>query len=61
MSGDKITRSQYEALKKSYLAKNKSMYTLYLELNKETEVSKHLFFRLINKIRQEEGLNHYYK
>lgn len=61
MAGDRITKSQYEALKESYLLKNKSMYTLYVELNRETTVSKHLFFRLINKIRQEEGHSHYYK
>ena len=60
MSATKIKKSQYEALKESYLLKNKSIYTLYLELNKEMEVSKHLFFKLINKIRQEEGLSHYY-
>ncbi|WP_405277000.1 hypothetical protein [Methanobrevibacter sp.] len=61
MATTKITKSQYDALKESYLAKNRTMYSLYVELNNEIEVSKHLFFQLINKIRREEGLNHYYK
>lgn len=61
MASDKITKSQYEALKENYLSKNRTMFGLYVELNKEIEVSKHLFFQLINRIRQEEGLNHYYK
>lgn len=61
MAENKITKSQYEALKENYLSKNKTMFTLYVELNNEIEVSKHLFFQLINKIRQEEGLNNFYK
>ena len=61
MAGSKITKSQYDALKENYLTKNRTMYSLYVELNNEIEVSKHLFFKLINKIRQEEGLKHYYK
>ncbi len=61
MVEDKITKHQYENLKNSYLSKNRSMFSLYVELNKEMEVSKHLFFQLINKIRQEEGLDQYYK
>ena len=61
MATTKITKSQYDALKESYLAKNRTMYSLYVELNNEIEVSKHLFFQLINKIRRDEGLNHYYK
>lgn len=61
MAENKITKSQYEALKENYLSKNKTMFTLYVELNNEIEVSKHQFFQLINKIRQEEGLNNFYK
>ena len=61
MATNKITKSQYDALKESYLTKNRTLFSLYVELNNEIEVSKHLFFQLINKIRQEEGLNHYYK
>lgn len=61
MAANKITKSQYEALKENYLSKNKTMFSLYVELNKEIEVSKHLFFQLINKIRQEEGLDPHYK
>ncbi|MBQ6344663.1 MAG: hypothetical protein IJI96_00935 [Methanobrevibacter sp.] len=61
MTSKKITKSQYEALKENYLSKNKTMFSLYVELNNEIEVSRHLFFQLINKIRQEEGLNHFYK
>lgn len=60
MTSKKITKSQYEALKENYLSKNKTMFGLYVELNNEIEVSKHLFFQLINKIRQEEGLNNFY-
>ena len=36
------------------------MHSLYVELNKETTVTKQVFFRLINQIRQEEGLNEFY-
>lgn len=61
MTSKKITKSQYEALKENYLSKNKTMFSLYVELNNEIEVSKHQFFQLINKIRQEEGLNNFYQ
>lgn len=61
MAKRKIKKAQYDALKENYMTKNRSMYSLYVEMNKEIEVSQHLFFKLINKIRQEEGLNHYYK
>ena len=57
---NKVTKRQYENLKNSYLTKNRHLYSLYVEMNKENTVSKHLFFQLINHIRQEEGLNHYY-
>ncbi len=36
------------------------MHSLYLELNNETPVDKELVFRLINRIRLEEGLSEYY-
>ena len=55
-----ITKSQYESLKENYLTKNRSMHSLYVELNKECNVPKQVFFKLINQIRQEEGLNEYY-
>lgn len=55
-----ITKSQYEKLKNRYLTKNRNMHSLYMELNQETPVERELFFRLINKIRLEEGLNEYY-
>ncbi|MBR4447992.1 hypothetical protein [Methanobrevibacter sp.] len=55
-----ISKSQYETLKENYLTKNRSMHSLYIELNKENTVPKQIFFRLINQIRQEEGLNEYY-
>lgn len=61
MAADKITQSQYETLKSNYMTKNRTMYSLYLELNEEVEITKHLFFQLINKIRREEGLTNYYK
>ena len=61
MAQQKITRSQYEDLKKSYLTKNRTLHSLYIEMNEKTPVDRRLFFALINKIRQEEGLSEYYK
>ena len=55
-----ISKSLYETLKENYLAKNRTMHSLYADLNKEKTVPKQLFFKLINQIRQEEGLNAYY-
>ena len=55
-----ISKSKYETLKENYLAKNRTMHSLYADLNKEKTVPKQLFFKLINQIRQEEGLNAYY-
>jgi hypothetical protein len=55
-----ITKSQYETLKENYLTKNRSMHSLYVELNRECVVPKQVFFKLINQIRQEEGLSEYY-
>ena len=55
-----ISKSQYEILKENYLTKNRSMHSLYVELNKEKEVPKQVFFNLINQIRQEKGLNKFY-
>jgi hypothetical protein len=55
-----ISKSQYETLKENYLTKNRSMHSLYVELNKEKTVPKQIFFKIINQIRQEEGLNAYY-
>ncbi len=60
MEHNRITKSQYQKLKNSYLTKNRNMHSLYLELNNETPVDKELFFRLINRIRLEEGLSEYY-
>ncbi|WP_298501429.1 hypothetical protein [uncultured Methanobrevibacter sp.] len=60
MSREKIKRSQYEKLKRNYLNKNRSLHSLYIELYDECEISRHLFFKLINKIRVEEGLSEYY-
>lgn len=60
MEHNKITKSQYNKLKNKYLTKNRNMHSLYLELNSETPVDKELFFRLINRIRMEEGLNEFY-
>ena len=60
MEHNKITKSQYNKLKERYLTKNRNMHSLYLEINEETPVDKELFFRLINRIRIEEGLNEYY-
>ena len=55
-----INKTQYKTLKENYLSKNRNMYSLYVELNKEITVSKQVFFKLINQIRQEEGLNEFY-
>ena len=60
MAKDKIKRSQYEMLKANYLSKNRSLHSLYIEMYEECEIPRHLFYRLINKIRLEEGLNEYY-
>lgn len=60
MAVDKITQSQYETLKCRYLTKNRTMYSLYMELNEDVEIKRHVFFQLINKIRNEEGLKPYY-
>ena len=55
-----ISKNQYETLKENYLTKNRSLHSLYVEINKEKTVPKPLFFKLINQIRQEEGLSEYY-
>ncbi|MBO6123111.1 MAG: hypothetical protein J6P09_04650 [Methanobrevibacter sp.] len=55
-----IPKTQYEILKENYLTKNRTMHSLYVELNKEVFVPKQVFFRLINQIRQEEGLKEFY-
>ncbi len=47
-------------LKENYLTKNRNLHSLYIELNKEKTVPKQEFFKLINQIRQEEGLNKFY-
>ena len=60
MKVTKISKSQYEALKETYLHKNRCMYSLYRELNGEIEIDKQIFFRIINKIRAEEGLKPFY-
>ena len=60
MIATKITKSQYDDLKNSYLAKNRSMHSLYIEIYEKANVDKHSFFRLINRIREEEGLKPYY-
>lgn len=57
----KITKTHYDELKNSYLTKNRSLHSLYVEINKKTTINKHLFFQLINQIRQEEGLSQYYR
>ncbi|MBR3156660.1 MAG: hypothetical protein IKF13_07580 [Methanobrevibacter sp.] len=55
-----ISKTQYETLKENYLSKNRSLHSLYVEINKEKTVPKQIFFKLINQIRQEEGLSEYY-
>ena len=60
MKVTKISQSQYHELKKTYLHKNRCMYSLYLDLNREIPIDKQIFFRIINKIRQEEGYAPFY-
>ena len=60
MRRNTIKKSQYEKLKNRYMTKNRNMHSLYIELNEETPVDRELFFRLINRIRIEEGLSEYY-
>ncbi len=55
-----ISKTQYETLKENYLSKNRSLHSLYVEINKEKTVPRQIFFKLINQIRQEEGLSEYY-
>lgn len=55
-----ISKTQYNMLKENYLTKNRNLHSLYVELNKEKTVPKQVFFKLINQIRQEEGLNEFY-
>lgn len=51
----KIKRSRYEKLKKDYLKKDRTLHSLYMELNEEMPIERQTFFRLINLIRIEEG------
>ena len=60
MTTPKITKTQYDDLKNNYLNKNRSLHSLYIELNKDNTINRQLFFKLINKIRLEEGLEEYY-
>ncbi len=55
-----IPKTHYETLKESYLTKNRNLHSLYVEINKEIPVPKPVFFKLINQIRQEKGLNEFY-
>ena len=55
-----LGEQQYDNLKNNYLNKNRSLHSLYLELNKDNTINRQLFFKLINKIRLEEGLEEYY-
>ncbi|MBQ2831992.1 hypothetical protein [Methanobrevibacter sp.] len=57
---EKIKRSQYNKLKENYLSKKRTPHSLYIELNEECEISQYLFYKLINRIRLEEGLNEFY-
>lgn len=52
---NKIPRSKYNELKKTYLKKNRTLHALYNELKKEVDIDQHTFFRIINRIREEEG------
>lgn len=52
---NKIPRSKYNELKKTYLKKNISPHTLYTKLKKDIDIDQQTFFRIINRIREEEG------
>lgn len=52
---NKIPRSKYNELKKTYLRKNRSLHSLYNELREDIYIDKYTFFRIINRIRLEEG------
>lgn len=60
MKKNKLTKSQYESIKKSYLHKNRCMFSLYREINETAKIEKRIFFKIINQIRIEEGYNPYY-
>lgn len=60
MKVTKISKSQYKRLKRTYLHKNRCMYSLYRDLNDEIPIEKQIFFRIINKIREEEGYPPFY-
>ena len=51
----KTKRSRYEKLKKDYLRKDRTLHSLYMELNEEAPMERQTFFKLINLIRMEEG------
>ena len=55
-----ISKTPYNMLKENYLTKNRNLHSLYIELNKEKTIIKQVFFKLINQIRQEDGLNEFY-
>ena len=52
---NKIPRSKYNELKETYLKKNITLHALYNELIKEVDIDQRTFFRIINRIREEEG------
>lgn len=52
---NKIPRSKYNELKKAYLRKNRSLHSLYNELREDVDIDQHTFFKIINRIRLEEG------
>ena len=52
---NKITRSKYNELKAEYLKKNRTIHSLYNDLIKDTYIDRHTFFRIMNRIREEEG------
>lgn len=52
---NKIPRSKYNELKKTYLHKNRSLHSLYNELREDIYIDQYTFFKIINRIRLEEG------
>ena len=52
---NKIPRSKYNELKKTYLHKNRSLHSLYNELREDIYIDQYTFFKIINWIRLDEG------
>lgn len=52
-----ITQEQYEEIKKNYLCKNETNTVLFKRYYEKYEIEKEVFLEVLDKIRQEEGLD----